>query len=121
MFLPLFHWYARERYLRELQLAAKAGFVAGVACKWSVRLLCLLVGLVAGLLMAASLVAAGLSVEAKGMLGGPDVEGGYFELQTREGVSGHEVILMTPIRSPLYPALRDLVGRDVVVSVKATD
>lgn len=61
------------------------------------------------------------AVEITGMLGGPDTEGGYFELQARNGHSAHEVILMTPIDSPLYPSLRDLVGRDVKVSVVPVD
>lgn len=61
------------------------------------------------------------SVEVTGMLGGPDIEGGYFELQARNGNSAHEVIVMTPIHSPLYQPLRDLVGRDVRVSVVPVD
>lgn len=63
----------------------------------------------------------GTPVEVTGMLGGPDVEGGYFELIARNGNSAHEVIVMTPINSPLYQPLRDLVGRDVVVTVAAID
>lgn len=43
-------------------------------------------------------------VEVKGMLGGPDIEGGYFELQARNGNSAHEVIVMTPNRFPLVSA-----------------
>jgi hypothetical protein len=60
-------------------------------------------------------------VEITGMLGGPDVEGGYFELVATNGQTAHEVILMTTIGSPLYPLLREMVGRDVAITVRPLD
>ena len=52
-----------------------------------------------------------------GWLGGTDAEGGYFELVNEEDKGQGELILATPIRSPLYPHLTALVGTRVQVSV----
>jgi hypothetical protein len=59
--------------------------------------------------------ASGLHVT--GMLGGPDVEGGYFELVGAKGTGEGDLILATPTDSPLYPTFKAMVGRTVQVSV----
>jgi len=56
-------------------------------------------------------------VHVVGHLGGADAEGGYFELVNAEDVGAKDLILATPIRSPLYPNLKALVGKKVQVSV----
>ena len=60
---------------------------------------------------AASRVDAQTGFHLTGTLTANDADAGYFEI-------GKDFLMMTPIRSPLYPRLTELVGASVELTIR---